>query len=175
MRKTRTSASTLGLMIIGAALWASSVSAHHSFAMFDATKRYVFTAIVVQVAPNPDHQQLFFVPMNEDRTHILRTKDGKPWMWLLEMEGAAQAAREGITVAEFAPGTIISLALLPLRNGDPGGARGLGASQINASVIFKCPKNTPPAAGKHCDSVPGSKLFGKGTLPKPSGAPALPN
>jgi hypothetical protein len=30
--------------------------------------------------------------------------------------------------------------------------------------LYKCPEKTPPAAGKHCDSVTGNKSFGEGGL-----------
>jgi hypothetical protein len=49
-----------------------------------------------------------------------------------------------------------------------GGGRG-------KSGLFKCPADTPPAPGKHCDSVPGSTSHGDGVLPQPTeDAPARP-
>ena len=59
------------------------------------------------------------------------------------------AAREGITVNNFPRGTIVSVGLHPLRTGLPAGARGQYG-------LFKCPADTPPAPGKHCDSVTGA-------------------
>ena len=29
-------------------------------------------------------------------------------------------------------------------------------------MIYKCPKDTPPAAGKHCNSVEGNTQHGRG-------------
>jgi hypothetical protein len=83
------------------------------------------------------------------------------------MAGAAQAAQEGISVSAIPPRTIISVGLHPLRNGFPGGGRG-------ESGLFKCPNDTPPAPGKHCDSVKGSTTHGKGVLPRPTGRAPLP-
>jgi hypothetical protein len=47
----------------------------------------------------------------------------------------------------------------PLRSGGNAGSR------VNPGGLFKCPEKTPPAAGKHCDSVKGSTAIGKGPLP----------
>jgi hypothetical protein len=141
--------------------------AHHSFAMYDTEKTYVMTGVVVRDDPNPNHLQIFFVPLNEAREQIVRDAKGEPWMWALEMETAAVVARDGITVNGFPRGTIISVGLHPLRSGLPAGGRGKNG-------FFKCPADTPPAPGKHCDSVKGSTAHGAGVLPKPTGAVPLP-
>ena len=88
-------------------------------------------------------------------------------MWAVEMPGAMVAARDGITVNNFPRGTIISVGLHPLRNGFPAGAPA-------DSGVLKCPPQTPPARGLHCDSVTGFTAHGKGVLPEPTDpAPAL--
>lgn len=137
------------------------VHAHHSFAMYDTRKTYVLTGVVTRVDPNPNHLQLFFAPLNEARDQVLRDKNGEPIVWAVEMNGAAIAAREGVSVNGFPRGTIISVGLHPLRNGFPAGGRG-------QSGLFKCPAKTPPAPGKHCDSVAGSTAHGDGVLPEPT-------
>jgi hypothetical protein len=80
------------------------------------------------------------------------------------MDGAGNSARQGISVNGFPRGTIVSVGLHPLRNGFPGGGRG-------QSGLYKCPADTPPAPGKHCDSVMGSTSHGEGVLPEPTGTP----
>jgi len=86
----------------------------------------------------------------------------------LYVASPAGAARDGISVNGFPRGTIISIGLHPLRNGFAGGGRG-------KSGLFKCPPDTPPQPGKHCDSVQGSTSHGEGVLPEPTGeAPAQP-
>jgi hypothetical protein len=95
--------------------------------------------------------------MNEERKNVERNADGKPIVWAVEMAGSAQAARDGISVSAFAPGTIFSVGLHPLRSGEPAGAREGG--------LFRCPDKTPPAAGKHCDSVEGYQSIGGQPLP----------
>ncbi len=150
-----------GAVLAGAP--AGDAAAHHSFAMYDTNKVYVMTGVVTRVDPNPNHLQLFFAPLNEARTEVLRDEDGEPIVWAVEMAGAASAARDGITVNGFPRGTVISVGLHPLRNGFPGGGRG-------QSGLFKCPPDTAPEPGKHCDSVPGATSHGEGVLPEPTDA-----
>jgi hypothetical protein len=144
--------------IFGAALMlAAPVQAHHSFSIFNADVTKVFTGVVTRVNPDANHLQIFFAPMNEERKNVERGADGKPIVWAVEMAGSAQAARDGISVSTFAPGTIFSVGLHPLRSGEPAGAREGG--------LFRCPDKTPPAAGKHCDSVEGYQSIGGQPLP----------
>lgn len=143
-----------------AVLLAAPADAHHSFAMYDSTQTLIFTGIVTRVDPNPNHLQVFFAPLNEARDQVIKDDKGEPIVWALEMDGAAIEAREGITVNAFPRGTIISVGLHPLRNGHTGGGRGQNG-------FFKCPADTPPAPGKHCDSVAGSQAFGEGELKQP--------
>lgn len=133
--------------------------AHHSFAMFDGSQMKVFTGVVVRINPDANHLQIFFAPLDDERKSVVRDDAGDPIIWAVEMAGAAQAAQQGISVNGFAPGTIFSVGLHPLRNGQPGGDRG-------RSGLFKCPDNTPPAPGQHCDSVEGSTSHGDGVIPQ---------
>jgi hypothetical protein len=135
--------------------------AHHSFAAYDMEKTKVFTGVVTRINPDANHLQIFFAPMNEERKNVIRGEDGKPIVWAVEMMGSAQSAAEGISVNTFPPGTIFSVGLHPLRDGQHAGTRGRGGT------IYKCPPKTPPAPGKHCDSVPGSTAYGTGGLPQP--------
>src|SRR5688572_20448798 len=137
-------------------LTATGVAAHHSFAMYDQSIKYVFTGVVERLNPDGAHMQIAFVPLNEQRDALVRDAEGKPATWLVEMGGSAAMAREGITVNSFARGTVFSVGLTPLRNGQRGGARVDG--------LFQCPKGKPPAAGKHCDSVDGATPHGEGKL-----------
>jgi hypothetical protein len=146
---------------LAAAAIAVPVSAHHSFSIFDSDVTKVFTGVVTRVNPDANHLQIFFAPMNEERKNVLRNKDNKPIVWAVEMAGSAQAARDGISVSTFPPGTIFSVGLHPLRSGEPAGSS-------ERSGMFKCPEKTPPAPGKHCDSVEGHTAFGEGQLPVPT-------
>jgi hypothetical protein len=154
-------AATLGISAATLLALAFPAHAHHSFAPYNMEVTKVFTGVVTRVNPDANHLQIFFAVMNEDRKNVIRDADGKPIVWAVETRGSAQAAQEGISVSNFPPGTIFSVALHPLRNGGPAGAR------AEHGGIFKCPPKKPPPPGKHCDSVEGHVHIGKGPLPQP--------
>ncbi len=143
-----------------AGLAGAPAQAHHSFAMYDMQNVRVFTGVVTRVDPAPNHLAIFFAPMNEERKNVLRDENGEPIIWSVEMGGSAQMARQGVSVNAFPQGTVFSVAMHPLRNGENAGSREGG--------MFKCPERTPPAAGMHCDSVEGSIQIGNEPLPAPT-------
>jgi len=147
-----------GLVTLGV-LAVAPVSAHHSFALYNNEVTKVFTGVVTRVNPDANHLQIFFAPMNAERTNVERGADGKPIIWAVEMTGSAAAADQGISVGSFPPGTVFSVAMHPLRSGELAGSREGG--------LIQCPAKTPPAAGKHCDSVAGS-------TPHPAGMALAP-
>ncbi len=152
--------SKVASLVVSAALVATVPAwAHHSFSIFDAEQTKTFTGVVTRVNPDANHLQIFFAPMNAERKNVERNAEGKPVVWAVEMAGSAQSAKDGISVNAFPPGTIFSVSLHPLRNGDPAGAR--------AGALYKCPEKTPPAAGKNCDTVTGSLTIG-GDVPVPA-------
>jgi hypothetical protein len=140
--------------LAAAALTAAAlpVFAHHSFSIFDASVTKTFTGVVTRVNPDANHLQIFFAPMNEERKNVERDADGKPIVWAVEMAGSAASAQQGISVTQFPAGTVFTVSLHPLRSGEPAGAR--------EGALYKCPPKTPPAAGKHCDSVEGMVQIG---------------
>lgn len=150
---------------IGVAAVSAPSLAHHSFAPFDQSKVRMYTGVVTRVNPDANHLQIYFAPMNAERKNVERDASNKPLIWEVEMAGSAAAAAEGVSVASFPQGTVFSVALNPMRNGDKKGLR--------QGPIFKCPmgsnaKPVPPAAGKHCDSVAGSQKIGQGNMPTPT-------
>ena len=152
--------SKVASIVVTAALVAAVPAwAHHSFSIFDAEQTKNFTGVVTRVNPDANHLQIFFAPMNAERKNVERNAEGKPIVWAVEMAGSAQSAKDGISVNSFPPGTIFSVSLHPLRNGDPAGAR--------AGALYKCPEKTPPAAGKNCETVTGSLTIG-GDVPVPA-------
>jgi hypothetical protein len=160
-RAARAACAVSVALVLAAAAAVVPVQAHHSFSIFDSSKTKVFTGVVTRVNPDVNHLQIFFAVMNEERTNVIRDAKGQPVIWAVEMAGSAQAAREGISVNAFPPGTVMSVGLHPLRSGDPAGDRG-------RSPLYKCPVKTPPAPGKHCDSVQGHQAIGSGPLPTPT-------
>ncbi len=145
---------------IMAGLLALPVQAHHSFAMYDMRNVKLFTGVVTRVDPAANHLAIFFAPMNDERTNVLRDENGDPIIWSVEMQGSAAMARQGVSVNAFPQGTVFSVGLHPLRNGENAGSRQGG--------LFKCPERTPPEPGMHCDSVEGSVQIGDDPLAEPT-------
>lgn len=143
-----------------AVLSVTAAKAHHSFAMFDLNSTTVLTGVVTRVDPAPNHLQIQFAQMNDERKNVIRDEKGDPILWSIEMQGSAQMARAGLSVNSFPPGTVFSAGLHPLRNGDTAGFLEGG--------LFRCPDKTPPAQGMHCDSVEGHVLIGRGALAEPT-------
>ena len=152
--KSLTAAAAVGML----ALSGSIVSGHHSFAMYDQSKVVTLTGVMKQFVPQANHAELHFYLLAPDHKSIAKGGDGKYVEWGVEMAGTAQLARQNITAASFAAGTVFSVKLNPLRDGTNFGSR--------VGAIAKCPtdaatkKPTLPAAGKHCDAVPGHTLVG---------------
>lgn len=162
--KTKALAGIGGALAVALAAVAPA-AAHHSFSIFDAEVTQVYTGVVVRVNPDANHLQIFFAPMNEERKNVLRDDAGQPLVYAVEMAGSAASAAEGISVNSFPPGTVFSVGLHPLRNGDPAGHR--------EGAIIKCPvgaggERMPPAAGLHCDTVEGHTVIGQGVLASPT-------
>ena len=145
----------LPLSVLGGLL-ALPAQAHHSFAMYDMRNVKLFTGVVTRVDPAANHLAIFFAPMNEERTNVLRDENGEPIIWSVEMQGSAAMARQGVSVNSFPQGTVFSVGLHPLRNGENAGSRQGG--------LFKCPERTPPEPGMHCDSVESSVQIGDDPL-----------
>jgi len=143
-------------------LFETSVSTHHSFAMYDQTKTVTLTGVVRQFVAQANHAELHFILVAPDRKGLAKGADGKYVEWGVEMAGAAAVAQQGITAATFGAGTVFSVRLNPLRDGSNFGSR-IGA-------IAKCPldpassKPRLPVPDKHCDSVEGHSLSGGTTF-----------
>jgi hypothetical protein len=148
---TKIAGAAAGIAAVAIASFAP-VQAHHSFAMYDMSEVMVFTGVVTGIDPAPNHLSINFAQMNEERTNVVRDAKGDPIIWSVEMGGSAAMARQGVTVNAWPPRTVFSVALHPLRNGEPGGSR--------EGAMFRCPDETPPEPGMHCDSVAGHTVIG---------------
>jgi hypothetical protein len=138
-----------------ASIFISTALSHHSFAMYDMTKTVTFTGVLTRFVSQANHAEIHFVPLGADGKPT-RGSDGKYVSWGVEMGGAAAMAQQGISVNTFPYGTIFSVNLHPLRDG-----KNFGSME---GAIYKCPKDTPPPAGKHCNSVEGSTQHGRGNF-----------
>jgi hypothetical protein len=153
---------TLLTAILPTWMAAGPLLAHHSFAMYDRSTTFVLTGVVVNLNPDPSHLQIVFVPLDDARDALVRDAEGERVTWAVDMEGAAAAARNGISASTFSRGTVFSVGLNPLRNGEPGGTR--------VGSLFRCPEGAAPAPGEHCDSVDGAIQHGEGELATPTSA-----
>jgi hypothetical protein len=145
----------LTIATLSLCVFVTPAMSHHSFAMYDQTKTVTWTGVMTRFVSQANHAEIHFVPLGPDGKP-LRTPDGKPITWGVEMAGAAAVAQQGITVAAFPAGTIFSVRLSPMRDGSNFGSR--------VGALAKCPKDKVPAAGKHCDSVEGSAILGGTTF-----------
>jgi len=149
-------------LAIAAVLFQTTLSSHHSFAMYDQTKTVTLTGIVKQFVAQANHAELHFYVIAPDRKGLEKGADGKNVEWGVEMAGAAAVAQQGITAQTFGVGTVFSVKLNPLRDGSNFGSR--------VGAIAKCPTDATtkkaklPAADKHCDSVEGRELLGGNTF-----------
>jgi hypothetical protein len=128
-RLTRTASVVAAL----AACLAAPALAHHSFAMYDMNQTRTVTGKLTRYIPGANHAQFVFDLLDADGKPVL--KDGKPVVWLAETGSAAALSRQGITVDSFPVGSILSLAVHPLRDGRNGGAL--------AGELVKCGKVWP--------------------------------
>jgi hypothetical protein len=135
--------------------FAATALAHHSFAMYDTTKTLTFTGVLVRYVSQANHAEMHFVPLGPDGKPT-KGPDGKYVEWGVEMAGAAAMAQQGISVSTFPYGTIFSVNLHPLRDG-----KNFGTME---GAVYRCPKDTPPAPGKNCDTVSGSTMHGRGNF-----------
>ena len=107
--------SALPAAAVAALLAATSVQAHHSFAMFDGQTQMVKTGTVVRWAFNNPHSWLYLNVKNPDGTDTL---------WSFEGSAPTGLIQRGITGDTFTPGATVTFMYCPLRDGRPGGAIG---------------------------------------------------
>jgi hypothetical protein len=117
-------------------LAAVPASAHHSFAMYDTTQSKTLTGMLTRFLPGANHAQIMFSLVDENGKGVVGD-NGKPIIWGMETGPAAQIARQGVSVKDFPPGTIITVTIHPLKDGRNFGtiARGVG--------IVKCGMTMP--------------------------------
>ena len=139
-----------------AAISATTLVAHHSFAMYDQSKTVTITGVVRQFVPQANHAEFRVYVLNAERKGLEKGKDGKEVEYGVEMAGTAQLERQGVSAATFPVGTVISFKVNPLRDGSNFGARQGAIARCPVDPATKKPKL--PEAGKHCDSVPGMTL-----------------
>ena len=104
---------TSAIIITGFLSLAQTVTAHHSFAMFDKSKEQLVVGRVQRWAFNNPHAWLYIEVEDEQ---------GNTQTW--GFEGAAQvhSMRQGVNGNTFKPGELVKVMMYPLVSGEPAGA-----------------------------------------------------
>jgi hypothetical protein len=102
----------LGLAGFAAALSALPALAHHSFAMFDATKSQELAGTVKEFQWTNPHAWILLMVANPQ---------GQLDQWAIEMGGPGGLARQGWVPKTLTPGMNVSVTIHPLRDGTHGG------------------------------------------------------
>jgi hypothetical protein len=143
----KTGISLVAVLIAGLA--ATGAQAHHSFAMYDLSQSRTVTGKLTRFIPGANHAQLYF-ELVDDSGIPVPGEDGNAAVWGVEMGPASQIASQGITVAAFPLGTVITVSLNPLRDGRPFGSL--------AGPVIKCGMAVP-AGG--CSAETGESFGGR--------------
>ena len=101
----------LGLAGIAVAMGAIPAVAHHSFAMFDASKRVTVAGTVKEFQWTNPHAFILMMVSNSD---------GQVEQWTVEMGGPGGLARQGWVPKTLKPGMNISVIMHPLKEGHGG-------------------------------------------------------
>jgi Family of unknown function (DUF6152) len=103
----------LSIAGIAIAMYAAPVVAHHSFAMFDASKLVTLEGTVKEFRWTNPHAWIY-----------LMVADGEgqpPAQWQIELNGPSGLAREGWYPKTLTPGMQVKVVIHPLHDGQKGG------------------------------------------------------
>ena len=103
----------LSLATIAVGIFVVPASAHHSFAMFDATKEVTMSGTVKEFEwtnPHPWRR----VTVNDQKT-------GKPVLWALELSSPARLTTMGMHADTVKAGDVVSVTFHPMKDGTRGG------------------------------------------------------
>jgi hypothetical protein len=103
----------LSVATVVVAAVAAPAFAHHSFAMFDATKTLTMKGTVKEFEWTNPHSWL--------RVTVMDEKTGKPLLWALEMSSPARLTTMGMHADTVKTGDLVSVTFHPMRDGTRGG------------------------------------------------------
>ena len=124
-----------GIIFIG--IMTTPALAHHSFAMYDQTHTKTLTGKLTRFVLGANHAQLLFELLKSDGKPELDA-NGKPVVWGVETGSAKSLASSGVTVETFPAGTILTVSLMPLRDG-----RNFGAMTLTGGILIGCGTTMP--------------------------------
>ena len=103
----------LSLATIAVGVFVVPASAHHSFAMFDATKEVTMSGTVKEFEWTNPHSWLR-VTVNDQKT-------GKSVLWALELSSPARLTTMGMHADTVKAGDVVSVTFHPMKDGTRGG------------------------------------------------------
>jgi hypothetical protein len=104
---------SFSLAAIAAVAFAAPAFAHHSFAMFDATKTVTLKGSVKEFEWTNPHSWL--------RVNVVDEKTGKSLLWALEMSSPARLTTMGMHSDSVHAGDTVSVTFHPMKDGTRGG------------------------------------------------------
>ena len=102
----------LALACIAVAMFVIPAAAHHSFAMFDATKTMTVQGTVKEFHWTNPHSWIFL---------MVADAEGKPAEWAIELGSPGGLVRQGWVPKTLTPGMNVKVVVRPLKDGKIGG------------------------------------------------------
>jgi hypothetical protein len=132
MKKTVMALSASALLMVSA----GAAAAHHSGAMFDATKEVSLAGTVKEFQYTNPHSWL-----------VVNIPDaaGKVTEWSFEAEGPSTLLRAGIKKSSLMPGDKVTVKGHPLKDGRPGAGL-MNVTKADGTVLSPRPGGPPAAA-----------------------------
>jgi Family of unknown function (DUF6152) len=122
------------------AAYAIPAAAHHSFAMFDASKTMTLEGAVKDFQWTNPHAWIMLNVANPQ---------GQADVWAIELNGPSALVRDGWKPKTLTPGMNVSVEIHPLRDGTNGGqflkVKLPNGSEMGRGGIAPAPGTTPPA------------------------------
>jgi hypothetical protein len=103
----------VSLAIVSAVAFSVPVSAHHSFAMFDASKDQTVLGQVKEFEWTNPHSWL--------RVMVMDQTSGKPLLWAFELSSPARLNTMGMHADSVKPGDMVTINFHPMKDGTRGG------------------------------------------------------
>jgi hypothetical protein len=137
-------ASVASAMIGAVTLQGAPAQAHHSFAMFDATKTVTLTGAIKELQWTAPHVMIWLI--EDPKVSEPAGAEGK--LWSVELSTSpGPLARQGWNRQSVRPGDRVTIEINPLRSGNPGGAFKkltiLSTGQVLASGAVGADPNAP--------------------------------
>lgn len=104
---------SISLAVVAAFALSVPASAHHSFAMFDATKSVTVQGAVKEFEWTNPHSWL--------RVMVMDQKSGKPVLWAFELSSPARLTTMGMHADSVKAGDVVSVTFHPMKDGTRGG------------------------------------------------------